>query len=352
MSKLLNMSISNVNTVLRDTVDSSYFRITPLALSAMDEDQFFDQLVTSANKALDHITSRIINDPISLANMIKLSKLPSPKPKKPSPLFILRGFLIKQTIKDKCKQIKALNKLKLKGMTKGKARKIVINHFRAVISKLALLIIKNHGALYVNKNGNSKTGFVPDLSFTPIVMCLDHKFCRLICYARNSERMFLDTRVRWACNTWLMKYDLKSAEKQFKTWLKKHRPALFRLHVSGDFFSQAYVDMIARIASQFINTLFLGFTKSSDLDYTAMGSNVSIVHSIMGNTKDKDSLIALYKANDQAVAYADSSLPDNLENYTVCPSQVTNKAITCGTCDICWKLPTLKRTRTIFFSYH
>lgn len=58
-----------------------------------------------------------------------------------------------------------------------------------------------------------------------------------------------------------------------------------RLHASGDFYSQEYLDKWIEIASDYPNTRFLAFTRNYLLEYSKRPSNLIIYYSIDDSTK-------------------------------------------------------------------
>lgn len=62
----------------------------------------------------------------------------------------------------------------------------------------------------------------------------------------------------------------------------KNQPKHFRIHASGEFYSQGYLDTWARIAKDFPNIIFYAYTKrKKDFDFTTLESlpNVVIINS-------------------------------------------------------------------------
>lgn len=65
----------------------------------------------------------------------------------------------------------------------------------------------------------------------------------------------------WTENTALAFNHMRTLEKALDAWLTKNKPALFRIHSSGDMFSVEYARMWRRIAMRHAETRFLAFTK-------------------------------------------------------------------------------------------
>jgi len=69
----------------------------------------------------------------------------------------------------------------------------------------------------------------------------------------------------WTENTALAFNHMRELEKALDAWLTKNKPALFRIHSSGDMFSVEYARMWRRIAMRHAETRFLAFTKQFDV---------------------------------------------------------------------------------------
>ena len=69
----------------------------------------------------------------------------------------------------------------------------------------------------------------------------------------------------WAENTSLAFNYPRTLEKALDAWLTKNKPALFRIHSSGDFFSVDYARAWRRLAINHPGTRFLAFSKQFDI---------------------------------------------------------------------------------------
>lgn len=94
---------------------------------------------------------------------------------------------------------------------------------------------------------------------------------------------------------------------------------LFRIHESGDFYDQAYLNKWLEIAKHFPNIQFLAFTKSFNLDFS-VPENMKIIWSIWPDTDMAKVPTYGFKA------YAGNC--GHTSCYE-CPGQ-------CDTCQICW----------------
>ena len=115
------------------------------------------------------------------------------------------------------------------------------------------------------------------------------ELCRKSCYAVKAERPYrpnvLPSRMdNWNCS---MKEsfpeDMKAIIKG-KTLTSKSFTGYFRIHESGDFYNQKYLDDWKLICSYFKRIKFLAYTKSFDLDFSNRPKNMEIVVSVWEDT--------------------------------------------------------------------
>ena len=102
--------------------------------------------------------------------------------------------------------------------------------------------------------------------------------CRAKCYAIKAERAYRGVLPCRQRNMTLASTDIfvQTMVKQ----LSKRNPAYFRIHESGDFYNQAYLDKWGEIARQTPDTVYLAFTKCWDLDWSHIPGNVVVYWSV------------------------------------------------------------------------
>lgn len=174
---------------------------------------------------------------------------------------------------------------------------------------------------------------------------MNHKHCAAKCYANKAYRAYPSTKTAWNKNFELAKTDLDGVEAQLTAYLKKYKKTLFRIHVSGDFFSQAYLDMWKRIAETYPAIRFLAYTKVYWLDYSDKPNNLEIVLSTFETMPNAlDVIEKLSKKYNLPIAHAGQEMPEieNME-FIDCPWD-------CETCQACWFLSETKSN--VFFKYH
>jgi hypothetical protein len=187
--------------------------------------------------------------------------------------------------------------------------------------------------MYISK-GNMKTGNIPTWSLPSKVTCPGSTIeCRKHCYAAKAERMYKQVLPCRQTNL------DATMENQFvdnvNTWLTKNKPSYFRIHESGDFYCQVYLNRWFEIANLNPGVKFLAFTKSFKLDYSNKPENLTIVFSVMPDSNTN----TLPKGQYAYAGDCQYSKHDTLE----CPGN-------CQTCGMCWELPNLNKN--VHFNYH
>ena len=167
-------------------------------------------------------------------------------------------------------------------------------------------------------------------SITPIESCPNCKDCAKTCYARFPYYYYKVTKKAWDRNFALAKSG--EFKKHIINQLKKSRICEFvRIHTSGDFFSQQYINDWKEIIETFPNIKFYTYTKTLHLfDFSEITSlpNFNLINSI---------------AFDGGLNYGDKNRVKFLQShgYIVCPatiSQENKEKFHCGsTCFICMK---------------
>jgi len=111
--------------------------------------------------------------------------------------------------------------------------------------------------------------------------------CEEACYAMKAQRQYPDARESRERNLKLSK--TKEFIKEVNAWFKSKRKPVkyFRIHESGDFYDQEYLDKWIEIAKAQPKTKFLAYTKSFHLDFLKVPTNMIIYYSIMPDSKRK-----------------------------------------------------------------
>lgn len=106
--------------------------------------------------------------------------------------------------------------------------------------------------------------------------------CATLCYARQGRYMMPNVAKARESNLKVVRGDLQQFRERAIEDLHQIKNKVIRVHDSGDFFSQAYVDAWFDIARTFPEKKFYAYTKSLHLDRTKCPSNFQIVQSVGG----------------------------------------------------------------------
>jgi hypothetical protein len=137
-----------------------------------------------------------------------------------------------------------------------------------------------------------------------------------------------EVRTAWAGNEKVARGNHDFFFSCLMSFLTLKKPRFFRIHVAGDFVSQAYLDEWKKLAMQYPGTKFLAFTKRYDLDYFGRPQNLEIVFSAWPGLD--------MPATDLPIAYMQDGTETRVKNAIECPGN-------CETCGMCFSLSTIKK---------
>jgi hypothetical protein len=144
--------------------------------------------------------------------------------------------------------------------------------------------------------------------------------CRKACYACKAEKMYKGV---YPCRN---ENYLDSKREDFVdlmvAMIGKKKSDLFRIHESGDWYSQEYLDKWFDICKALPKVRFLAFTKSFALDYSNKPENLEIIWSVFPDSKNVPST--------GKRAYAGKCGSGNIMECIG----------SCDNCGICWFLST------------
>jgi len=174
-------------------------------------------------------------------------------------------------------------------------------------------------------NGNNK--LVKDIlcwSITPVKSCPNCRLCKDTCYAVRPYERWPNVRKAWDRNFSLAKQGRHV--NPIVNQLMNTRAEVVRIHVSGDFFSQKYIDSWVNISRLFPQIKFYSYSKTMDkFNFSELATlpNVNIINSICPDGKNN---------------YGDEKRINMLHKkwgYFVCPA-VTDRSVKCGLhCKMC-----------------
>ena len=185
----------------------------------------------------------------------------------------------------------------------------------------------NNNNFKILQNGNSKLKNMLVYSHTPIKGCLDCSTCFSTCYAVKSYKQYPSVKKAWDRNLDLARNDISEFITKTTLELLKTKKSVVRIHSSGDFISQEYVEAWYLIAREFPLIQFYTYTKSYNrFDFSNLESlsNVNIILSFIGD-----------KLNYGDFAHCNDLVTNH--GAFLCPSTNRGEGVTCGNgCDYCF----------------
>jgi len=132
-------------------------------------------------------------------------------------------------------------------------------------------------------NGNRRMN-IPTFSLVSEHTCPNAtKLCKKYCYAKKAERYYKNPFISRMTNT----FDTLKAT--FIDEMKKaitHKDSKYiRIHESGDFYSQEYLDKWFKICEAFPNKQFLVYSQMFNLDWTNKPQNMIVYWTIWPDTE-------------------------------------------------------------------
>lgn len=145
--------------------------------------------------------------------------------------------------------------------------------------------------------GNSKIGAISNFNLPPFKSCGKNcKYCIqtlydfklnkkvvLRCYASRYYNMYPNVKKSYDHNFEIVKSNLNLFKSEMIEYLSTYTNKYFRIHASGDFFNQNYLNAWIEITKQYPAITFLAFTKQNNLNYEHKPDNFIIRLSIMPN---------------------------------------------------------------------
>ena len=119
--------------------------------------------------------------------------------------------------------------------------------------------------IYITPNrlvkGNSKLHNILIFDLTAIKSCLNCKDCKDNCYAVKAQRMYNDTMIFRETNLNMVKNDLLLLKCLIIKQLDGTKINTVRIHSSGDFYNQNYVDMWNKVIERYPHINFYAYSK-------------------------------------------------------------------------------------------
>ncbi len=174
-------------------------------------------------------------------------------------------------------------------------------------------------------SGNSKLPrSTLNFSLPPIQACPGCTTgCAKHCYCLKAYKQYPNVKTAWDGNLNIIKNDLDLFKKESLLKIKKGRTTKqVRIHTSGDFINQEYLNSWIDVSKEQKNKIFYAYTKSTHLDFADRPRNFILIKS------DDSSNGKVDKRFDGVarVFQKDEVVP---KKWTVCPGD-------CKICNICY----------------
>jgi hypothetical protein len=127
-------------------------------------------------------------------------------------------------------------------------------------------MINKEKTMKVLQAGNKKLSRdILIFNLPPGKSCLNCKECYKTCYARKAYRQYPNVKISWNYNLELAKNEPEKLFNSIVNQLKSTKKNIIRIHSSGDFFSQDYIDLWEKIIKSFPDKRFYVYTKVNKL---------------------------------------------------------------------------------------
>jgi hypothetical protein len=157
-------------------------------------------------------------------------------------------------------------------------------------------------------------------------------WCKNNCYARKGRYLFSKVKIGLLRSLEQTKQAsfVENVVKELNDLIKKHGIKAVRIHASGDFYSQEYLDKWKEIALQLPQLKFAAWTKSWMLDFKNCPENITIFYSMVPDTEKVPSNIVRR-------AYVDYPEldPEIRRTGYYCPYHELKKGV-CQKCGVCY----------------
>lgn len=148
----------------------------------------------------------------------------------------------------------------------------------------------NYKGFYVSDKrlvkGNSKLYNILIFDLPAVDTCLNCSDCKAKCYAMKAQRQYADTRVFRNTNYDMLLEEREMIKNLIINQLSKAKETVVRIHSSGDFFSQGYIDFWSSIVAMFPKISFYAYTKVEKIlsfDSLTKLENFNLITSIIDN---------------------------------------------------------------------
>lgn len=164
------------------------------------------------------------------------------------------------------------------------------------------------------------------------------KECKSYCYANKAEKLYPDT-LPFRYRNWELSKKDNFVDEVCKHLSRMRVLRAVRIHESGDFYNQKYLDKWVEIAKRFPKIIFTAYTKSLHLDFSAAKKlkNFVLFASIDPTTTKRMKELNTIRSK-AVVVQKGEKVP---RGYFECPGS-------CKSCDHCYK----PRAKSVAFHKH
>ena len=181
------------------------------------------------------------------------------------------------------------------------------------------------------KRGNKKLGKnILNFNLPPVKSCMNAESCKADCYAVKSYRMYPSVKNYQDIMQFFALNDLDTLENKIIHELsnpKKWFENVVRIHSSGDFITQNYLNMWCNIAKKFPHIKFYAYTKVNNiLDFSNTPKNLNVINSFIPTKQG-------LKLNFGSLDYVKKLRAES--KGIICPP-TRGKELTCEACKYCF----------------
>ena len=177
------------------------------------------------------------------------------------------------------------------------------------------------------KRGNKKLGKnILNFNLPPVKSCMNAESCKADCYAVKSYRMYPTVRNYQDIMQFFALNDLDTLQNKIESELsnpKKWFEGVVRIHSSGDFITQNYLNMWIDISKKFPHIKFYAYTKVNNiLNFSNTPKNLNIINSFVNGKLNFGKLEYVKKLRAESKGI-------------ICPP-TRGKDLTCEECKYCF----------------
>lgn len=168
------------------------------------------------------------------------------------------------------------------------------------------------------------------------------ELCKKICYAAKAQRIYKAAAAKRQRNFHASMLD--SFAQDMIAEIRDAKLSLVRIHESGDFYNQPYLNAWIEIMKALPGVRFLAYTKSFTLNFSAAPQNLSLLWSTDATTTEEPAAgprAHILQKGEAVPAGYFTCQPGNMKEHY------------CGTrCKICWNAKANGRIPGVYFPQH